>query len=536
MRKVGRSRPGAVLALAAMAVLAAATPAARVCAQETSRYTEPHRPRFHFTPPSMWMNDPNGMVYYGGEYHLFYQYHPDDTVWGPMHWGHAVSRDLVHWEHLPVALAPDTLGYVFSGSAVVDWDDTSGLGDGRLPPLVAVFTYHDPVRAEAGTGDQESQGIAYSTDRGRTWTKYAGNPVLPNVEHRPDFRDPKVFWHESSAKWVMVLAVHDHVELYGSPDLKAWRYLSSFGESWGAHAGTWECPDLFPMRVEGLDEMKWVLIQNLNPGGPQGGSGTQYFVGDFDGEAFTLDPSFAETLRREPAVWLDQGRDDYAGVTWSNIPKEDGRRIFLGWMSNWDYAQEVPTRPWRSAMTLPRTLRLVRTDVGYRVFAAPVRELTSLRAESARIPGMTLDGVVDLTDRIGFPVTTSEIVLEVGKDALRRADFGVELSNARGERYRIGYETSSDRYYSDRTEAGDHAFSEAFADGVHWVPRFAQDGVVRLRLFFDVASVELFADDGATVLTDIFFPNAPFDRIALYAKGGKVRVVGGVVSRLRSIW
>ena len=275
-------------------------------------YAQPHRPRFHFTPPAMWMNDPNGLVHYDGEYHLFYQYHPDDTVWGPMHWGHAVSRDLVHWEHLPIALEPDSLGYIFSGSAVVDRDDTSGFGDDGEPPLVAIFTYHDPVRGAAGADDHESQGIAYSTDRGRTWTKYAGNPVLPNPGARKDFRDPNVFWHEPTGRWVMVVSVTDHVELYGSPDLKSWSYLSSFGADHGAHGGTWECPDLFPIRVEGTDRTMWALILNLNPGGPQGGSGTQYFVGAFDGTEFVLDPGFESALSEQTAMWLDWGRDNYA--------------------------------------------------------------------------------------------------------------------------------------------------------------------------------------------------------------------------------
>ena len=401
---------------------------------------------------------------------------------------------------------------------------------------MAIFAYHDPVRAQAGTDDHESQGIAYSLDAGRTWTKYAGNPVLPNLERRRDFRDPEVFWHQESRRWVMVLAVRERVELYASPDLKSWSYLSAFGDGWGAHGGTWECPDLFPIQVEGSGETKWVLIQSLSPGGPQGGSGTQYFVGDFDGTTFTLDPSFAQTLRREQAVWLDWGRDDFAGRTWYGIPRDDGRRIFIGWMSNWDYAQEVPTHPWRSAMTVPRTLRLERTAIGYRIFAVPVRELTALRGRSARIPGMAIEGVVDVTGRIGFPVTSSEIVLEMGRDATRRADFGVELSNARGERYRLGYEAATDRFYSDRSEAGDNAFSPAFADKVHWAPRLDQDGVIRLRLLLDVASVELFADHGATVLTDTFFPTQPFDRIALYSKGGTVRLVGGAVSQLGSIW
>jgi fructan beta-fructosidase len=499
-------------------------------------YTERHRPRFHFTPPSMWMNDPNGMVYYGGEYHLFYQHYPEDGVWGPMHWGHAVSRDLVRWEHLPIALFPDELGYIFSGSAVVDWDNTSGFGAGDQPPLIAIFTYHDPKRRERDTNDHETQGIAYSTDRGRTWTKYDGNPVLENRAREPDFRDPKVFWHAPTESWVMVLSVRDHVELWSSPDLKAWSRLSAFGEGVGAHGGTWECPDLFPLRAEASGETKWVLIQNLNPGGPQGGSGTQYFVGDFDGRTFALDPRFEETLRSEPAVWLDWGRDNYAGVTWSDIPADDGRRIFIGWMSNWDYAQEVPTAPWRSAMTVPRTLRLVETDSGYRLLSEPVAELETLRRESVSLAGRRVAGQVDIGAELGFSPSVSDVELEFDLERSDASAFGVTLTNDAGERYRIGYDASRDVFVSDRTRAGDSSFSDEFAARVHEAPRQARAARLRLRLLLDVASVELFADGGATVLTDIFFPSSTFESISLYAEGGAAELVGGEIHRLGGIW
>lgn len=499
-------------------------------------YAEPHRPQLHFTPPSMWMNDPNGLVYYEGEYHLFYQHYPEKAVWGPMHWGHAISRDLVHWEHLPIALSPDALGYIFSGSAVVDWDNTSGFGSGKEPPLVAIFTYHDPLRRARKTNDHETQGIAYSNDRGRTWTKYDGNPVLKNLAGERDFRDPNVFWHEPTGRWVMVLSVFDRVELWGSPDLKAWSRLSAFGEGVGAHGGTWECPDLFPLRVEGRGETKWVLIQNLNPGGPQHGSGTQYFVGDFDGKTFTLDRRFEQTLRSEPAVWLDWGTDNYAGVTWSDIPASDGRRIFIGWMSNWDYGQQVPTAPWRSAMTVPRTLRLVETDAGYRLLTEPVAEVEALRRESASLAGRRVAGEVDIGAGLGFSPSLSDIELEFDLDRSDASAFGMILANAVGEQYRIGYDAGRNVFVSDRARAGDSGFSEEFAAQVHEAPRQSSAARLRMRLLFDVASVELFADGGATVLTEIFFPSSRFESISLYAEGGEADLVAGEIHRLEGIW
>ncbi|MEJ2540304.1 MAG: glycoside hydrolase family 32 protein [Gemmatimonadota bacterium] len=480
------------------------------------------------------MNDPNGMVHYDGEYHLFYQYHPESMVWGPMHWGHAVSRDLVRWDHLPVALEPDSLGYIFSGSAVVDRENTSGFGTGDDPPLVAIFTYHDPVRAEAATGDHETQGIAYSTDRGRTWTKWAGNPVLPNRDRHADFRDPNVFWHEETGRWVMALSVHDRIELWGSPDLKRWSFLSEFGAGVGAQGGVWECPDLFPLVDPRTGETRWVLILNLNPGGPQGGSGTQYFIGDFDGTSFTLDPEFERVLEEQEAVWLDHGADNYAGVTWADVPEDDGRRIFIGWMSNWAYAQQVPTNPWRSAMTVPRSLHLHHTSRGIRLRSEPVRELNRLRGQAVRLPRLAARGLVPLTDVLPFPATPSEVELafQVGPGS----DVGVELSNDRGERYRVGFRAGEGVFYSDRTTAGENGFSDVFAAEVHEAPRLVAGDTVRMRLFLDVASAELFADDGATVMTEIFFPSEPFDRLAIYGEGGSATLVEGRVWPLEGIW
>jgi fructan beta-fructosidase len=496
-----------------------------------SYYTEPHRPQFHFSPSEKWMNDPNGMVYYAGEYHLFYQHYPDSTVWGPMHWGHAVSKDLVHWEHLPIALYPDSLGYIFSGSAVVDWNNTSGLGTGKEPPLIAIFTHHDPVGAEAGRNDFQYQSIAYSNDRGRSWTKYAGNPVVPNTEMIRDFRDPKVIWDEDSEQWVMVFAAYDHVKLYGSTNLIDWQHLSDWGQPYGEHGGVWECPDLFPITVTDSGEKKWVLLQSLNPGGPNGGSATQYFIGDFDGKEFSLAPSFEASVTDGKAVWLDYGRDNYAGVTWSDVPVEDGRRIFMGWMSNWDYATVVPTEHWRSAMTIARKLTLRKTRNGYRLFAEPLKELTALRTDAQEIES----GV--LTEKKTLPLTPNAAEFDLRFELLdNTADFGLELTNEQGEVYRIGYNAAKSMFYSDRREAGDHSFSDSFAGKLHTAPRTSEDRTIHFQLYLDVASAELFADEGATVMTDIFFPTGAFEQAALYVENGQVKLLESSAYSLKSIW
>ena len=490
-----------------------------------AQYDEPHRPQFHFSPPSMWMNDPNGMVYHNGEYHLFYQHYPKDTFWGPMHWGHAVSRDLIHWENLPIALAPDSLGYIFSGSAVFDKHNSTGFGTESNPPLVAMFTYHDPTGEKAGRTDYQSQGIAYSLDKGRTWAKYDKNPVIPNAEKLKDFRDPKVFWHEATNRWLVVLAAGDRVRFYSSRDLKNWQMESEFGKGDGSHGGVWECPDLFPLKVKGTDRERWVLLLSINPGGVHGGSATQYFIGDFDGKTFrTENPP-------ETVLWLDYGRDNYAGVTWSDAPND--RRIFIGWMSNWDYAQKVPTKNWRSAMTLPRELSLIKTEKGVRLAQNPVLEADKLRRQKlfAR-----RNFTVGSEFKLNAQSPLNEIVFEVDLSKTTARDFGISLSNKQGENYRIGFNAASNCFYSDRTKAGSHKFADNFALKKHTAPRIGDHRILKMRLLFDAASAELFADDGKTALTDIFFPTQDFNDFEIYAQDGTIRLFQLQMWKLKSIW
>lgn len=494
---------------------------------------EPHRPNFHFTPPEKWMNDPNGMVFFEGEYHLFYQYYPGATVWGPMHWGHAVSKDLLRWEHLPIALYPDSLGLIFSGSAVVDWNNTSGFGVNGKPPLVAIFTQHLMEGEKTGRTDFQYQSIAYSNDRGRTWTKYKGNPVIPNTQKIKDFRDPKVIWDEASKQWIMVFAAQDHVKFWGSKDLKSWTHLSDFGKAFGTHGGVWECPDLFPITVEGTQEKKWVLLQSLNPGGPNGGSGTQYFVGNFDGKTFQLDPEFAKSVQNGQAVWLDWGRDNYAGVTWSDIPQKDGRRIFMGWMSNWDYAMVVPTEKWRSAMTLPRTLVLQKTAAGLHLASNPVGELQRLRGKKINIPSQALTGALDLGNLFKLNPSGLELELEFELPVNAKPDLAIVLSNSKMESYQIGFDAATQTFYSDRTKSGNLSFSKQFAAKKHPAPRFKTGRTLKMHLFLDVASCELFADDGTVVLTDIFFPTEDFQSIKLMVSNGTIQLKSGVAHPLK---
>lgn len=485
---------------------------------------EPHRPNFHFTPPANWMNDPNGMVYFEGEWHLFYQHYPEATVWGPMHWGHAVSRDLVRWEHLPIALYPDSLGLIFSGSTVVDWQNTSKFGLDGKPPLVSIFTQHLMEGEKAGRTDFQYQSIAFSNDKGRNWTKYAGNPVVPNTQKIRDFRDPKVIWDETSRQWLMVFAANDHVKFWASPDLKNWKHLSDFGKGIGAHGGVWECPDFFPITVENTTEKRWVLLLSLNPGSPNGGSGTQYFVGSFDGKNFTLDPDFQKTASNERGVWLDFGRDNYAGVTWADVPQSDGRRIFMGWMSNWDYATLVPTEKWRSATTLPRELILGKTDAGLRLKSQPVTELKKLRRKPYTMKAQLVEGRFDLSEKSGISPSGMEILLDVDFSENTKADFSLVLSNAKGEEYRIGFDAVKSEFYSDRMKSGKRDFSKKFAEKRHIAPRYKKDKRVRLHLFLDVASCELFADDGETAITDVFFPTEDFNKISIVTANGPVKI------------
>ncbi len=648
-------------------------------------YRERYRPQFHFTPAENWMNDPNGMVFHDGEWHLFYQYNPFGDRWGHMSWGHAVSRDLVRWEHLPVALAEADDIMIFSGSAVVDRHNTSGFGAGGRPPLVAIYTGHHAGR------QRQDQRIAYSNDRGRTWTKWEGNPVLDI--RAADFRDPKVFWHAGSGQWVMAVAhpLDRQVGFYGSPDLKHWRPLSTFGPA-GSTEGIWECPDLFPLAVDdGGGAQKWCLVVNVGSGAPAGGSGCQYFVGGFDGREFVADarthprlaaettvpegevfadfeagyggwiatgeafgdapargalegqmavegflggalvnsfhggdastgtltsPEFeiaapsihfligggahegrtcmnllvggevvrtatgdeaerpawhgwdvgelrgrraqlqivdaaegswghvnidhivfgaaAAASRPERALWADFGADFYAAVSWSDVPEEDGRRIWIGWMSNWTYAQDLPTAPWRSAMTVPRALSLRDTPAGFRLVQRPVRELGSLQEAPATFAGGTLaEANAWLAARAGAALIDLALRFDgVGADT----EFGLRVHGAGGGVLELRHR--DDGLALDRTRAGEGGFHERFP-AVHTAPcPAAPDGVLELRLLLDTSSIEVFAGGGTVVLSDRFFP-APGDyRLELFRSGDRPApgVGSAIFAELNPIW
>ena len=480
--------------------------------------SEKHRPQLHFSPQKHWMNDPNGMVFHKGVYHLFYQYYPDGLVWGPMHWGHAVSSDLVHWRHLPIALFPDTLGLIFSGSAVVDKNNTSGFGTPGNPPLVAIFTYHSAEKEKAERTDYQYQGIAYSVDDGETWTKYDRNPVLENQGIK-DFRDPKVFWHNESGKWIMILAVKDHTELWGSPDLKSWTKLSDFGYEFGAHGGVWECPDLFYCKNDGEQGGKWVMLVSINPGAVNGGSGTQYFVGNFDGKTFIPETDKATTL------WLDYGPDDYAGVTYSNAP--DNRKIFIGWMSNWAYAQDVPTAPWRSAMTLPRDLSLRR--VGDRLYMrSTLSPETSRLVSSARNPfDVSVNDSIAVAPDVDFSAAMVSGTFET-------ADFAIELYNEKGQKLITGFDREKNQFFINRGAAGRNDFSENFNSTLA-APRISGNEKIPVTFVADVSSLEIFFDDGLTVMTSLYFPDAPLSKMKIKSSG-TLKVEDIEVKQLKSIW
>jgi fructan beta-fructosidase len=489
-------------------------------------YQEKYRPQYHFSPEANWMNDPNGLVFFDGEYHLFYQYYPDSTVWGPMHWGHAVSLDLLHWKHLPVALYPDSLGYIFSGSAVVDTANTSGFGSEGKPPIVAIYTYHDPLLEKSGSVKFQNQGIAYSIDKGRTWTKYSANPVLKNPGIR-DFRDPKMFWNGELKKWNLIMAVNDRVHIYSSPDIKKWTFESEFGKTFGAHGGVWECPDLFPLKIEGSNATKWVMLVSINPGGPNSGSATQYFTGNFDGHKFIPDETNVK--------WMDWGRDNYAGVTWSNIPASDGRRLFIGWMSNWEYANAVPTKVWRSANTIPRELSLKSENGHYILLSKPLMEFADLRIKSdtLSIKKLSFTGEKEIsTGKVSL--MQSELFLGFDLSEARADSLGIIMENNLNERFIIGYSDLNKQLYIDRTNAGNSDFSKEFA-GVSTAP-YSAGAVLKLHLLVDASSVELFVDDGSLVMTSLVFPTENFTRLKLYSKGGSGILNKAVFHGIRKVW
>ena len=468
---------------------------------------ELYRPHFHFTPKQNWINDPNGMFFYNGYYHLYYQYHPEGNKWGPMHWGHAISVDLITWREQPIALYPDELGYIFSGSAVVDVDNTSGFGIEGQSPVVAIYTSHDPKKEKIESIDVETQSIAFSLDEGLTWTKYEGNPVIKNPGIR-DFRDPKVIWDTVNNQWILTLAASQKTMFYTSENLKDWEFASEFGEGIGNHEGVWECPDLFPMVVEGSEDIKWVHIVSIGSGGTNGGSATQYFVGDFDGKQFTVDTEFEAAMQNQHDFWVDYGKDNYAGVTWANIPNSDGRKIFIGWMSNWQYANEVPTETWRGSMTIARELKLIKEDT-YRLTILPVQEVQNYRTVKFKKERVQIDEGIKLIDSESIDLTRSEINFKIAD--ISDKSFSMEVKNDKGEAVSFGYDKAKRSFYIDRSQAGRTDFSENFGNAISWAPRTSKENKLTAKILLDKTSIELFFDEGKTVMTEIFFPTEPFN-------------------------
>lgn len=444
-----------------------------------SSHDELYRPQVHYTPASYWINDPNGLVYENGTWHLYYQFNPSGNDWGNMSWGHATSTDLIHWQEQPVAMVRNALGDIFSGSAIIDKNNDAGFGSNTL---LAFYT---------SSGEHQQQSLAYSTDHGITFTQFEGNPVIPNTE-LGDFRDPKVVWHEESGKWIMCLALgwDCGIDFWGSTNLKSWTKLSTFRSSSArSNIGQWECPDLIRLPYEGGE--KWVLIVSNNPGGPAGGSGTEYFVGDFNGTEFIADDL-------NYPLWLDYGSDNYAGVTWSNTP--DNRKIMIGWMNNWNYCGNVPCSPWRSAMTLPRELSLVNVNGSPLLSTTVVKEIDNIASEWQT----SSDGICSGGDAYDMKVTL---------DPTQARSFSV--GNGIGEYLEIEINPVAGKIIAKRTSTtGATGFNGLFSIPSLAAPYNVDADTLILHIYVDDSSVEIISEDGTVALTCLVYPSVPYDRIS----------------------
>ena len=497
--------------------------------------TDYYRPSYHFTPAYGWMNDPNGMVYKDGEYHLYYQYNPYGSKWGNMHWGHAVSRDLIHWQHLDPAIARDTLGHIFSGSSVVDIHNTAGYGKNAI---IALYT-------SASDKNGQIQCMAYSTDNGRTFTKYESNPVLTPFDGLRDFRDPKVFWYEKGKCWYMIVSADKETRFYKSKNLKKWEYVSAFGNGMGQQPCQYECPDFFQLPVNGdPNNMKWVMIMNINPGCLFGGSATEYFVGDFDGKNFTCADA-------HEAKWMDYGKDHYATVTFSNT----GNRVLaMTWMSNWQYADLTPFKQNRGANGLPRELKLFELDNKYYIQEGVAPEVMALRKETKELGNLTIEKEKDLSGIASGMNGAFEIEADVTADANGIA--GIEIYNNKQERTLVYIDMKNRRIVTDRTESGLTDFGK-YSEPHHiekkWDKQRKEQSLLPARMvnainyknnfslatwaplnlcgkdkktfhvdiFVDKSSIELFVDGGRIAMTNLVFPIAPYENVKFYSQTGK---------------
>ncbi|KAA6331524.1 beta-fructofuranosidase [termite gut metagenome] len=506
------------------------------CNRPETSFNEKYRPQVHFSTSKNWMDGPSGMVYLNGAYHLFYRYNSEGVDRNPKHWGHAVSADLIHWDNLPVALSPEIHGTIGYGSVVTDVKNTSGFGStNNNTPLVAIYTYTDyDSKQNDGSNVQQLQGLAYSVDNGITWITYSDNLIIPNPGIN-DFHDPKVFWYEPAEHWIMVIASEGRVRFYTSLDLKEWDYASSFGFDLDSEDNVWERPDLFELPVTNGSGTKWILTVNVGLSSHKEWL-TGFFVGDFNGKTFS-------SLQTSP-YGIDYGKDNYGGSTFNNLP--DGRRVLIGWMNNWEYADITPASPWRGSFTIPRNLHLEQMPDYYMLASQPVNEKNLLHGKHTAIRDLEIVqdiysiGIEDITPHIHFPLLPSEITIRFKTGNQFQVGFaekfGIKLSNKRGEYILAGYDTFHQKFYIDRTHSTSLVLPEKFV-GIH-IQQYQIDesGILEMQIILDAASIELFALDGKVVITDAFYPSVDFDKIAIYAENGRIQVEEVSITQLKSIW
>ncbi|MCW3116020.1 MAG: Fructan beta-fructosidase [Chitinophagaceae bacterium] len=483
-----------------------------------SLYHEKYRPQFHFSPAKNWTNDPNGLVYLDGEYHLFYQYNPFGNEWGHMSWGHAVSKDLVSWKQLPVAIAEEGNTMIFSGSCVIDKNNTAGFATkpGQVA-MVAVYTAHITLNNLKQDSTLQNQHIAYSLDHGRTWTKYKGNPVLDLG--RKDFRDPKVFWYEKGKKWIMtVVFPHEHiVQLYSSPDLKQWTYMSDFGPA-GDINGIWECSDLLQVPVKGkTNQYKWVLLNSVS-------TTMQYFIGEFDGKVFHNEIPDGHIVRP------DYGADFYAGITYNNLPA-GSLPVLIGWANNWSYAGSIPTFPWKSIMSIPRTLQVTKINGEWALLEQPVAALKNYRLKPVQFENIKFNGSKLL------PVQGQQMEMEITMDPGRDDSCGIKFAVGNSHYFTIGYAERSQELYIDRSNSGDTSFHPDFKNWLKTSTAIPENNnKIKLHIFFDKSIIEVFADDGQVVITEQIFPDEKNKAVVLTSTNGKTVFDHIKVWQLKSSW
>jgi fructan beta-fructosidase len=486
-------------------------------------FQELFRPQVHFTPPQNFMNDPNGLIYHKGEYHLFYQYNPYGSEWGHMSWGHAISSDLMHWKHLPVAIREEDDIMIFSGSAVYDRENSTGLANGTTGPLIAIFTGHDNKQ------QFQTQNLAFSNNKGLTWTKFKKNPVL-NLRLR-HFRDPKVFWFEKKRKWIMVVSLADRkvIRFYCSVDLKNWQYISDFGSAGMIDTQFWECPDLFKLPVENeKHSTKWVLKVDVIDNAVAGGSGSQYFVGHFNGKEFLNDNS------PDKILWVDYGKDFYAAQTFNNLPKSQKRVVWIAWMNNWQYANHLPTSPWRGQMTIPRKLSLIKTENGIRLIQQPVNEIKKLRQDNLHYRDLLISPGFDPLNKLHLDQASFEIIAEFKRASA--TSFGIRIFWGKKCWVKIGYDNNNRRVFLDRTNSGLTDFHDNFS-GIHYAPlNIPLEKNLYLHVIVDRCSIEVFVNHGEAVITDLIFPEGPEVKIKLFSVGGEVIAKSLEIFTLKSVW